>query len=260
MRNRKTPKHHMNLKGLVLGDPSLDPKIQMTGLGHLLFDLGLADENEVAKFDAYDAKVIEAIDAKDFVKAFHIFDEEFGGDFFKYGSLYLNTTSLPDYYNYMTPTYPIIPFPLWLNEPSTRQALHLGSVPYWVYNSTVQDYMIPDFMTSIDPFLIPVMEHYRVMIYSGQLDIILGPALTEKYLHQLQWSGLHEYRKAPKQHWYLNNDKVNNYVSGYVRQAKTLTQVVIRRAGHVTITDAPAECLDMLNRFINNKPWALPNH
>lgn len=258
MRNQKNPKHFMNLKGVVLGDPAINSEHQMTGFGPLLYDLGLADENEVAKFNEYDKKVIAAIHARDFTKAFHIFDEEFGGDFFKYGSLYANATSLPDYYNFMTPTYPIIPFPLWLNAPENRAALHLGSVPYWVYNATVQEYMIPDFMYPMDEFLIPLLEHYRVLIYSGQLDIILGPALTEKYLHQLSWNGLHEYRKAPKQHWYLNNDPKANYVSGYVRQAKGLDQVVIRRAGHITITDAPAECLDMLNRFIHKKPWALP--
>jgi len=248
----------MNLKGVVLGDPSLDPSVQMTGFGPFLFELGLVDEHEATAFDDYDKRILEAISRKDFVKAFYEFDEMMGGDFYKFGSLFYNTTLLPDYFNYMTPTYPVLPFPIFLNLPSTRHALHVGDVPYWIYNDTVEHYMIPDFMTDISELLVPVMENYKTMVYSGQLDIILGPAATERYLDGLQWSGLHAYRQARKQHWFLNNDSKTNYVSGYVRQAKTLTQVVIRRAGHMTIIDAPAECLDLITRFITDQPFSLP--
>jgi vitellogenic carboxypeptidase-like protein len=223
-----------------------------------LFELGLADENEVDKIAAIEKRYVEAIAKKDFVSAFYIFDEMMGGDFQPFGSLYSNITSLPDYFNYMTPTYPILPFPIYLNLPSTRRALHVGDVDFWVLNSTVEHYMIPDFMDSITPFLIPIMDNYKVLIYSGQLDVILGPAGTERFLFQLHWNGLHEYRSARKQHWYLNNDDKTNYVTGYVRQARRFTQVVLRRAGHMTILDAPAECLDMLNRFIKDESWSMP--
>jgi vitellogenic carboxypeptidase-like protein len=258
VQNQRSPKHVMNLKGVVLGDPSLDPLIQMSHFGSLLFDLGLVDENEATQFTTYGNRISEAILHKDFVKAFYIFDEMMGGDFYHYGSLYANTTSLPDYYNYMTPSYPLLPFPIFLNMPTTRRALHVGNTPYWVYNTTVEHYMIPDFMTDITPFLLPIMNNYKVMVYSGQLDIILGPALTEKYLWSLKWKGLQSYRNAIKQHWYLDNDNKNNYVAGYVRQAHQFTQVTLRKAGHMTIVDAPKECLDMMNRFIYDQPWAIP--
>lgn len=258
VRNQKNPKHFMNLKGIVLGDPSLDPLVQMTHFGNMLFDIGLIDENEAAQFTTYGNRISEAIHRKDFVNAFYIFDEMMGGDFYGYGSLYYNTTALPNYYNYLTPTYPLLPFPIFLNMPSTRKALHVGNVPYWVYNATVEHYMIPDFMTDISPFLVPLMDNYKVMVYSGQLDIILGPALTEKYLWNLKWKGLHSYRQARKQHWYLENDPQKYYVAGYVRQTDKFTQVTIRNAGHMTIVDAPKECLDMMNRFIYDKPWSVP--
>lgn len=246
------------MKGLVLGDPSIDPSVQMVHYASLLFELGLIDETEAATFAAGERRVLQAIQNRDYVKAFRIFDELMGGDLYKYGSLYKNMTSLPDYFNFLTPTYPILPFPIFLNLPSTRKAMHVGNLPFWIINATVEEHMMADFMMDMNHFLIPIMDNYKVMIYSGQLDIILGPAGTERYLNRLPWNGLSEYRAARKVHWYLDNDTSKYYVSGYVRQAKQFTYVVIRNAGHMTVLDQPAICLDMLNRFIHNKPFALP--
>jgi len=39
-----------------------------------------------------------------------------------------------------------------------------------------------DMMQSVKPWLEELLEHYRVLIYNGQLDIIVAYPLTESYL------------------------------------------------------------------------------
>ena len=61
------------------------------------------------------------------------------------------------------------------------------------------------------------------MIYSGQLDVIVSALSTELFLNKLQWSGVDEYLRTQKIIW--KTLSMPSEVAGYVRQAKTLTQV-----------------------------------
>ena len=131
--------------------------------------------------------------------------------------------------------------------------------------------------------LVVLLENYRVLIYSGQYDIILGPPLTEQALHKIQWSGQEQYLKTPKKVWQipvpssptqttiekerklrlrasitgtsddlLSDDDVLD-VAGYYRTVGNFTQVVVRGAGHMVPGDQPVRALDMIKRFVQGK-------
>jgi hypothetical protein len=59
------------------------------------------------------------------------------------------------------------------------------------------------------------IQSIQVLIYNGQLDIILGPALSEKFIKTIIWSGSEEYRRVERKIW-----KVNSKLAGYVREVK----------------------------------------
>ncbi len=40
--------------------------------------------------------------------------------------------------------------------------------------------------------------HTQVLLYNGQLDIVVGPTLTERMLQVLDWSGKEDYLKADR--------------------------------------------------------------
>jgi vitellogenic carboxypeptidase-like protein len=86
------------------------------------------------------------------------------------------------------------------------------------------------------------------MIYNGQLDMILGPPLTEDFLRTLEWGGTEEYRHAKKTIW-----KFGGEVVGYARSVRKLRQVVVRSAGHLLPADQPDVALDMITRFVENR-------
>jgi len=90
-----------------------------------------------------------------------------------------------------------------------------------------------------------LLDNYKVLIYNGQLDIILGPPLTEKFLRTIEWSGAEVYRQAKRKIW-----KLNDNVVGYERDAKNFRQVIVLAAGHLVPLDQPASAFNMIDRFI----------
>ncbi|XP_046585303.1 probable serine carboxypeptidase CPVL isoform X5 [Haliotis rubra] len=91
----------------------------------------------------------------------------------------------------------------------------------------------------------------EVLIYNGQLDIIIAVPLTEAWLQTVPWKGLEEYKKAPKLIWKVNPNDTE--VAGYVRQVGNFYQVIVRGAGHILPYDQPVRGFDMIQRFIEGR-------
>ena len=44
---------------------------------------------------------------------------------------------------------------------------------------------------------------YQVLIYSGQLDIIIANTLTDNFVKSLEWSGKDDFAAAPREKWFV---------------------------------------------------------
>ena len=75
-------------------------------------------------------------------------------------------------------------------------------------------------MQSTAFYLSVLMDNYKVLLYNGQLDFIVGGPLTEKFLQVLKWSGQEDYLKADRTVW-----RIGDEVAGYVRQVGKFMQV-----------------------------------
>lgn len=64
---------------------------------------------------------------------------------------------------------------------------------------------------------------WQCMFYSGQLDIIVGAALTENFLQGLAWAGQDGYLNSNKTIWKV--DPSDTEVAGFVRRYKEFYQV-----------------------------------
>lgn len=118
----------------------------------------------------------------------------------------------------------------------------------------------------------------QVLMYSGQLDVIVAAPLTERFLLTVNWTGAAEYRTAPRFHWKVQPSDTE--VAGYVRQVKEFYQVsgylprqseechrfliynsfsfmeiIIRGGGHILPYDQPARSFDMIDRFLSTRGW-----
>eukprot|EP01147_Barroeca_monosierra_P005272 gene5272-7051_t len=243
------------LKGVSIGDGWTDPVIQMEAIPALMFNLGLADHNQRKVLQNYTDRTVAAINNQQYTEAFDIWDEMLNGDVYKYPTYFYNLTGTLDYDNFLR-TLPPPSFGYYsqfLNQNWVRQAIHVGNA---TLNSGLECelHLIPDVMDSYKPELALLMDNYKVLIYNGQLDLIVGVPLTELYLPTIPWSGASEFAKADRVIWKVA--KSDDEVAGYVRSVKEFRQAVVRRAGHIAPFDQGRAVKDMVTRFISNHPFA----
>lgn len=262
---KKPASQRINLRGIAVGDGAFDPPTQFTGFGPLLFNLGLADTRAAKVYDEYDARLTAALEKGDSLEAFRSFDEMLNGDY--YGTdrtFYHNTSGMgSNYFNYnLEPGAASLTertFPSWLATPAVARALHVGGTPYSVFNQTVEDQLMGDWMVGVVPMLETLMDHYDVLIYSGQFDVILGPPGTERAIDKLNWSGKKVYADAPTEQFVIPSTAQGEAggvdLAGYGRQARsaantTFSYVMLRGCGHMVPTDQPVRAYSMLRSFL----------
>lgn len=193
------------------------------------------------------------IQNKEFGKAFQIFDNLLNGDLNNHTSLFKNVTGFDEYYNFL---YPQIPnnetayMSKYVQRTDVRSAIHVGNVTFSFETNEVEVNLVNDIMQSVAPWISELLSNYRVLIYNGQLDIIVAYPLTENYLQNLNFSGADQYKTAKRYQWYVGNE-----LAGYVKQAGNLTEVLVRNAGHMVPADQPQWSVDLITRFTRNKPY-----
>jgi vitellogenic carboxypeptidase-like protein len=243
-------KSNLNLKGIAIGDGLCDPQT-MFGYGDYLFQIGLIDENQKKFFNSEEQKAVKLIENGKYFEAFKIFDFLLNGDLIKTTSYFTNITGLTFYYNFLYTTAPddFSYYSSYLGMDDTRRAIHVGNLTYNEGNN-VEMHIINDIMQSVKPWVATLMDNYKVLMYSGQLDIIVAAPLTENFLQSVDWSKADQYKKADRFIWKVSEQ--DSDIAGYVRQVDQFYQVVVRNGGHILPYDQPRASLDMITRFIKN--------
>jgi len=131
--------------------------------------------------------------------------------------------------------------------------LHVGSHPFVFWNQTVETILSPDIFRSVAPILPTLIEHYKVMIYNGQLDIAINSPGVSNFIRSLTWNGSEEWQAAKKVVW--NVDPSDYAPAGYVTKSHEFVFVVVRGAGHILPLDQPDRALNMITRFVEGMEW-----
>ncbi|XP_054156696.1 probable serine carboxypeptidase CPVL [Oppia nitens] len=244
---------NINLKGIAIGDGLCDPATQ-SAYGDFLYQIALLDENQRDFFNAEENKAVDYINKEQYFEAFKIFDLLLNGDLINSTSYFTNSTGLTFYYNFLMGSAPeeFGYYPKYLGLESTRRAIHVGNLPFSEGN-IVEQHLLNDIMKSVKPWISTLLDNYKVLIYSGQLDIIVAAPLTENFVRSIQWSKADQYKKAERIIWKV--DKTDKEVAGYVRQVDRFLQIVVRNGGHILPFDQPRASYDMINRFVKNKSF-----
>lgn len=249
------PKVRINLQGLAIGDGLCDPETMMPQYADFMYNIGMLDELQRDHFQGYALKAVENIRNKQFKDAFMVFDYLLNGDLYPYKPYFYNVTNTNNYYNFLLTEEPA-DFDYYgtaLTDPVIRKAIHVGNL---TYNSgeEVEKHLINDVMDTVKPWVTVLMNNYKVMMYTGQLDIIVAIPLTEAFLMTVPWTGLDRYKTADRMVWKINSS--DKEVAGYVRQVDNFYQVIVRGGGHILPYDQPARSFDMIDRFINNRGFS----
>uniref|UniRef100_A0A8C1W132 Probable serine carboxypeptidase CPVL n=1 Tax=Cyprinus carpio TaxID=7962 RepID=A0A8C1W132_CYPCA len=249
-KNNPSAKVKINFKGVAIGDGLCDPELMLGGYADFLYQTGLVDELQRQYVQQQTDAVVKLIQEQRWVEAFEVFDSLLNGDLTSYPSYFQNVTGCTNYFNYMQCQEPPDQeyFSSFVTLPDVRRSIHVGNLTF-NDGSDVEKHLLQDVMKSIKPWLGVLMDNYRVMIYSGQLDVIVAAPLTERFLPTVNWSGADEYKKAERFHWKVQPSDTE--VAGYVRQVGEFLQVIVRGGGHILPYDQPERSFAMIDRFLS---------
>lgn len=251
-KNNPIAKQKINLKGLAIGNGLCDP-IHQLKYGDYLYQLGLIDRNTQKMIQDIESKGVELIKNEKWLEAFKIFDALVNGDLNNRTSVFKNCTGFDNYFNYLIshdPDTEIERMGKYIQSTEIRRSIHVGNNTFNGEATIVELNLLSDIMQSVAPWITELLSHYRVLIYNGQLDIIVAYPLTSNFLQNLQFDGADQYKSAQRHIWNVRDD-----IAGYVKQAGNLTEILVRNAGHMVPGDQPLWAYDLITRFTRNKPY-----
>lgn len=240
--NNQTGGQLLNLKGIAIGDPWVDPPTQTQSYAKYSLATSLINYNQYNIISYYQNQVTQYLNSNSPYQAEANWENTYNTVVsFANGINVYNVREYGDYsFNYIGQ---------WLNKASTKASLNVPSFAFWVgCNDTIYDYYKADIMTSTIPYISYILSQgLKVMIYNGQDDLIVNTPGIEGMINSLNVTG---FSAATKQNW-----SVDGRIAGYVQGAGNFTFVVVLKSGHMVPYDQPVNAKDMVGRFINNLPW-----
>ena len=133
-------------------------------------------------------------------------------------------------------------------------ALALPGHVFWGSQSgAVFDTLAGDFMKPV----VEMVEHalnstnLKVVVYSGQLDLICATPGTVEWINKMNWYGRNEYKEAPR-----NGIGINNVLEGYERQFGNFSMFWVRTVSKQVLLK-PSNKYFIIYRLIKQVTWHL---
>ncbi|CAN6685480.1 unnamed protein product [Malus baccata var. baccata] len=141
---------------------------------------------------------------------------------------------------------------IWANDKTVQDALHVreGTIEEWVRcNYSLQDSCIKDVSSSLVYHENLIKKGYRVLIYSGDHDMVVPYVGTLAWIESLNLTVDSRWRP-----WF-----VSGQIAGYSVQYSHITNykltfTTIKGAGHTAPEYKPEECLAMISRWFAYYP------
>ncbi|XP_077563811.1 venom serine carboxypeptidase-like isoform X2 [Haemaphysalis longicornis] len=239
----------INFQGIACGNGFTDP-VNMLAIGEFIFGIGIIDRLTADYLSQSSEEARQHIRAGRTRLAYTIMDRIYIGvttqdTFFK------NTTGFEYIYNQLHHKEPqsVGRYKHFVTTVDVRRAIHVGQRKFSTSREAVAGYFAEDFMRSAVPQFTVLLENgYRVLVYSGQLDIAVPTTQTENFLSQLRWSGTNLWARAGQRQWRSSDGEK---LRGYVKSVDNLHFVAVRNSGHMVPHDTPQAAFDLISAFID---------
>ncbi|KAL4712861.1 hypothetical protein ACJJTC_011931 [Scirpophaga incertulas] len=238
----KNDKQPINMQGLAMGNAWSDP-VTLMKLSKVSREVGLLDDRIADLLETLEMTIEEWIKNGELVKAFYYYNDAL--------SVFTTTTEVSNLYNYLEEDFSLEgSYVEFIQRPEVRRALHVGNA---LFNATnfddVYNNLLPVFMESVNPWIEELLEHYKVMIYNGHLDLGVPYKPTADMCDALKFTGSSEFRNYKRSPWYHDG-----IIAGYVREGGNLLEVMVRGAGHMVPTDKPSAAYALISAFVRGIP------
>jgi len=252
--NRRHEGININLKGLAIGNGWVDPYLQYPGYADFAYQNNLIDYveylgNQVAIKGCQslisNGAWLEALEACNLVTEAIL--AEIG----------VTLGYFPNVYDYAIPCanpplcYDFSIMDTFLAQPAVQKALGVSPNADWSEcNQIVHTLLLDDWIVNLDTVIPALLNDYRMLVYSGELDYICNWVGGYSWCSNLVWPGQKQFNALNFTDWH-----VSGQVAGAAKNALNLTFLKVANAGHMVPMDQPKNALDMLRRFLKNQPF-----
>ena len=234
------------LRGIYLGSALFAPEQMFPEAFEAMYNLGVISDSQRMKGKSEVQKNVDKYANGEFSSIttfFKIAPTVFG----------LNLDSHDNYVTGERPNHDQEISPI-LKSDRIREAVHLGNLDYTAFNRSLYIQLLDDFMSNTTAQLGELLDagDYKVLIYTGDFDVLISVAMVEAGLFAVPWSGQDEYRNAIRNMWYgpRTSDSERGPLFGYYSQTGQLCRVTVRGAGHQTPHDQPEASKEMMIQFV----------
>nr|CAD7594380.1 unnamed protein product [Timema genevievae] len=228
--------------GLAIGNGFTDPLTQSRS-ADLLFSLGLIDRKYADGLRSREDQFVEALLTGNYSEAYNI---NAG-----FSDVYSGVCRIENEYNYLdnAPShFDDGSYTIFVQDADVRRALHVGNSSF-SNGDLVSEHLVDELLVSVKPWVEELLNNsFRVVFYNSQLDLAVPYMASEAMFQTFNFDGAEEYVRANRTWWY-----VEGVLAGYFKSAGTLTEILVRDAGHMVPTDQPAYALDLLRRVIEDR-------
>jgi len=256
--NKGTKKNeglHIKLKGLAIGNGWVDPYKQYPGYADFAYN------NNLINYVEYLGDQLATSYCQGLIKAGAIFEALEVCQLMTegiLGEIGVNLGYFPNPYDYTIPCadpplcYDFSLVDQFLAQPYVQNALGILPESDWTEcNQIVHTLLLGDWIDNLDTVIPALLQDYRILVYSGELDFICNWVGGYYWTLGMKWDGQVQFNRTSFTDW-----KVNGVNAGSVKSALNLTFLRVAKAGHLVPMDQGKNALDMLKRFLNNKPFS----
>ncbi|KAI8366746.1 Alpha/Beta hydrolase protein [Radiomyces spectabilis] len=143
--------------------------------------------------------------------------------------------------------YELIDVTRYLRQPLLKPTIHTEKQSVgWLECSTGVGRALADDQSEPSYDLLPLLlEEMRILLFSGEADLICNHFGTEYLIGNMTWAGKTGFAGAKPKDWFIGQEFVGQYT-----EARNLSYVLIKDGSHMVPYDQPLPTLDMINRFL----------
>ncbi|CAG9784174.1 unnamed protein product [Diatraea saccharalis] len=237
----------INLMGLMMGSPLIDRR-DSVDLASAFYQWGVLDHQGMLAVKPLQEQYKKAVADNNNAEAYKLRNDLL--------DRITELTYQRQSYNVLTDDVALESFMEFLQRPEIADAIHVGHRRFIFSNSEVHVKLIPDFLVRASSKVEELLEHYKILIFCGQLDLTVPYVPNaEGRRKNWHWSHRDDFLKAPRLPWWFNNS-----VAGYVKNGGGLTEVLVKGAGHLIPLDKPSQVKEMVSHFIKGIDFPLPTN
>ncbi|PRQ40920.1 putative carboxypeptidase C [Rosa chinensis] len=241
LKKNEESNHLVNLAGVAIGNGLIDPETQVGTHADNAYFSGLINEKQRREMEMYQNEAIRLARLKRWRDAtdarYRVVD------------MLIDMTGLATLFDYSkkAPYHKTQWVTDFLHDERVKRIMSVEEPAVFRNCShVVQVALYDDNMKSVKYMVELLVKRSKVLLYQGQFDLWDGVFSTAAWVKTLQWEEIQRFLAAGRRVWRGRGDEL----AGYVQKWKSLSNVVVSRAGHLVPADQPLNSQAMIEGWI----------